>query len=150
MPMLLYTAMSGRKFWFSTRKNEERKRRQKKNEEKQKCLEDSCPPPVQNVTISLPISMYHEGAVSTVEQLTSRVLSGHSLPATWIVARQNPLLLCKLRMQKTRVSLDITVSVQHNFCWIVAVGSQALTVTLCQLMATCMVEFITTLTLQNS
>ena len=130
MPVLLYTTMGGRKFRFSTRKNEERKRRQKKMEEKQKCLDNSCPPPVQNVTISLPISMYHEGAVSTVEQLTSQLLSGHSLPATRIVARQNPLLLCKLRMRETRVSLDITVSVQHNFSWIVTVGSQALTVSL--------------------
>jgi len=84
--------------------------------------------------ISLPVSMYHEGTVTTVEHLSSRLRNCDSLPSMWIIARQNPLLLCKQRMQGTRASLNISVSVQPDFCWVVSVGSQELTSVLCPLL----------------
>ena len=126
MPITFTTAMGGRKFRLSThRKNEERKRRQKRAEQKQNCLGDLsflC------LTVSLPVPVYHEGTVSTIASLSSRLLGSHCIPSTWVVARQIPLLLCKLSTQNTTASVSITLSVQHDFSWTVTVGSQWLSV----------------------
>ena len=123
--------MGGRKFHLSThRKNEERKRRKKKAQQKQTCLEDSSSP---CLTVSLSISVYNEGTVSKIASLSSRLLSGHCVPSAWIVARQVPLLLCKLITNSTTASLSITVSVQHDFSWTITVGSQGLTSDICAL-----------------
>lgn len=131
MPITFTTAMGGRKFRLSThRKNEERKRRQKRAEQKQNCLGDSsslC------LTVSLPISVYHEGTVSTIASLSSRLLGSHCIPSTWVIARQIPLLLCKLSTQDTTASVSITLSVQHDFSWTVTVGSQGSVSELCPL-----------------
>ena len=116
--------MGGRRFRLSTyRKNEERA------EKSQTCLEDSP-----SYAVSLPISVYLEGTVSKVADLSLRLLSGHCIPPTWTVARQFPLLLCKLNTHDTTASLSISLSVQHNFCWTITVRSQVLTSVICPLL----------------
>ena len=126
--------MGGRKFRLGThRRNEERKRRQKKAEERQTSLEDSSSP-AETLTVSLPMSVYLEGTVSNVSHLSSRLLSGHCVPSTWILARQIPLLLCKLSTHDNAASLSISLSIQHDFCWTITMGSQVLTSTLCPLL----------------
>ena len=125
--------MGGRKFRLSThRKNEERKQRQKRTEQTQICLTDSSSP---CLTVSLPISMYHEGTVTKISSLSSRLLSSHCVPSAWIVARQTPLLLCKLSTQHTTASLSVSLSVQDDFSWTVTVGNQSVTSDLCPLLA---------------
>ena len=124
--------MGGCKFRLSThRKNEERKKRQKKIEQKQTNLEDFSSP---CLTMSLPISAYHDGSVLKIASLFSRLLSSHCMPSSWIVARQIPLLLCKLSIHDTIASLSISLSIQHDFSWTVTVGSQSLTSDLCLLL----------------
>ena len=71
-----------------------------------------------------------KGTVSKVTDLSSRLLSGH---CAWIVARQIPLLVCKLGTHDTTASLSITLSIQHDFGWTVTVGSQVVTSDLCPL-----------------
>ena len=122
--------MGGRKFRLTHRKNEERKRRQKRAEERQTCLEDSSPGP-EMYTVSLQMSVYLEGTVSKVADLSSRLLSGH---CAWIVARQIPLLVSKLGTHDTTASLSITLSIQHDFGWTITVGSQVVTSDLCPLL----------------
>ena len=128
--------MGGRKFRLSKhRKNEERKRRQKRA---QTCSDDSPSRPDSSqpeiYTVSLPMSAYLDRTVSTVATLTSRLLGGHHVPSTWFVARQIPLLLCKLSTHDTTASVEITLSIQHNFFWTVTVGNQVVTPDRCPLL----------------
>ena len=93
-----HKTMGGRKFQLSHRKNTERKRQWKK----QLPLLVSIPrEPVtlSSFKLSLPVSVYTEGNVHSLESLSSRLRS-LSLPESWMIASMSPLTLCKLRVHQ--------------------------------------------------
>ena len=126
-------SMPGRKFKLSQRKNEERRKRSvRQNERKcelfvspepeQQCYELKVSIPLALVKISafklsLPLSLYFDGHVSTVDSLHSWLLS-QSLPDSWVVSSKSPLILAKIRVQchtpSARADVAYTLSIGDN------------------------------------
>ena len=111
--------MGRRKFRLSVhRKNEERIKQWKKN---LKNLKQTVEGPSLVVTIprnlitisafkiSFPVSMFRDGAISSVDQLHSR-LTSLSLPKSWMFASVKPLVLSKVRVKPQTTQADVLFS----------------------------------------
>ena len=129
--------MGGRKFRLSHRKNKERKQRLKKN----KSLVVSIPRELVTITsfkLSFPISVYAEGTVSSLESLSSRLVS-LPLPDSWIVANKRPLTLCKLRVQhdpsSARADVSMSLGITDQLQWSLSLTNKQLDPSLCPLLS---------------
>lgn len=109
-----HKTMGRRKYRLSHRKNTECKRQWKK----QLPLLVSIPQELVTLSsfkLSLPVSVYTEGNVHSLESLSSRLRS-LSLPESWMIASMNPLTLCKLRVhqESSQATADVSLSVSIN------------------------------------
>ena len=75
--------------------------------------------PLPSLTVSLPLSAYHDCPVQSLEVLHER--QSASLPPTWRVACQKPLALCRLRMhvggQHPPVDVGATIVINTDIGW---------------------------------
>ena len=75
---------------------------------------------IESFKLSLPLSLYLNGHVGTVDSLHSRLLS-QSLPDSWVVSSKSPLTLAKIRVQcqspSARVDVAFTLSVCDDLNW---------------------------------
>lgn len=127
------TAMGGRKFLLSKRKNSERKKRLKKKG----ALQVSIPRELvclRSFRLSYPVSVFVEGHVLSLESLASRI-SSLSLPESWKIASLNPLTLCQLRIQhkssQTRADVSLCLSITNQLQWSLTVTDQPVNPALC-------------------
>ena len=130
------TAMGGRKFLLSRRKNSERKKRLKKKG----ALQVSIPRELvclRSFRLSFPISVFAEGHVLSLESLSSRIAT-LSLPESWKIASLNPLTLCQLRIQhkssqaRADVSLSLSITIQLQYVFTIPDVKSFLSQRLCQ------------------
>ena len=117
--------MGRRKFRLSVhRKNEERKKQQRHNLKKpagDTPLTVTIPRNLISISafkISIPVSAYRNGHVSSVDQLHSR-LRALSLPKSWIVASTTPLVLSRVRVQPqtTKAVILFSVTIDDQLRW---------------------------------
>ena len=89
-----------------------------------------------SLTVSLPLSAYHDGTVQSIEVLHERLSS--SLPPTWTVACQKPLALCRLRVQvggqHPHVDVGATIVINTDLGWTLSVVNRQLTPSSCPLL----------------
>lgn len=123
--------MGGRKLRLGVyRKNSERKKQKQKaigrqlqepaqeEEEKQQDTED--------LKVSFPLHAYYNGTVDNISMLASRLVQSH-LPAPWIVAQEEPLILSKLQMLEARATVQFSIHIKSDFSWVVTFGRDPVT-----------------------
>ena len=88
--------------------------------------------------LSLPVSVYTEGNVHSLELLSSRLRS-LSLPESWMIASMNPLTLCKLRVHQessqARADVSLSVSINNQLHWLLSVSNKQIDPASCPLLS---------------
>ena len=116
--------MGRKKFRLSThRKNEECKRQKKEVDwqtDKDLSLVVSIPRwlvtvRVSALTVSLPLSLYWDGHVTSVNSLQTH-LKSLSLPESWILASSHPLVLSKLHVLPEASQAPIKSTINQHRC----------------------------------
>ena len=144
MLLFIRCVMGRRKFRLSThRKNEERRRQKKEVDshmDKELSLVVSIPRylvtvQVPALTVSLPLSLYRDGLVTSVISLQIR-LKSLSLPESWILASSHPLVLSKLRVlpEASQAQILFTLSISAELKWSLCVLNMPVSRTHCTLL----------------
>lgn len=82
--------------------------------------------PVTQLTVSLPISLYMNGLVTSVNFLSHR-LSILKLPPQWVIASMTPLCLCKVGLQEVcRPSVTLSIAFNASLEWTTTISSKTL------------------------
>ena len=102
--------MGGRKFHLGRhRKNGERKKTQKDQ-------------PPDELKVSFPLVAYLDTTISSVTALSSRLGQVH-MPPLWVIAQNDPLILCKLHTQQSKAPIGFSLSILPDFSWNLSVGA---------------------------
>ena len=87
-------------------------------------------------TVSLPLSLYRDGHVTSVNSLHTRLIS-LSLPRLWILASSNPLVLAKLSVlpRASPAQIQFTLSIGAELKWSLCVLNIPVSHTHCTLLS---------------
>ena len=89
-----------------------------KNGERKK-KEGSAP---DELKVSFPLAAYLDTTISSVMALSSWLGQIH-MPPLWVIAQNDPLILCKLHTQQSKAPIGFSLSISPDLSWNFSVGA---------------------------